>query len=81
MENQEAKSSYNFVMGVNWMLVVMRKKDKAFDVVSLNSMGVLGSVFTKNEKVSSFIKKKKPKEIFEEILVKERDNTIYKMKM
>ena len=73
MDNEDAKIAFNFVMGTNWMLLVLRKKDKAFDLVSLNSLGVLGSVFTKNEKVSKFCLNKKPTEIFNEILVRETE--------
>jgi ATP adenylyltransferase/5',5'''-P-1,P-4-tetraphosphate phosphorylase II len=68
-------------MGSNWMLIVLRKKEKAFDLASLNTLGVLGSVFTKTQKIKDFFLKKKPSDIFNEILVKEDDLNEYKMEM
>lgn len=68
-------------MGTNWMLVVLRKKEKAFDLASLNTLGVLGSVFTKTSSIKDFFLKKKPSDIFKEILVESHDFEEYRMEM
>jgi ATP adenylyltransferase/5',5'''-P-1,P-4-tetraphosphate phosphorylase II len=78
--NSHSTQSYNFFMGKNWMLVVLRKKEKIFDVVSLNALGVLGSIFVKNEQYKEICIKKLPSDILKEILVPIDDLDLYKMK-
>lgn len=80
VNNVHSTQSYNFFMGKNWMMVVLRKKEKIFDVVSFNALGVLGSVFVKNEQYKQICIKKLPSEILKEILVSVDDYELYKMK-
>ena len=79
--NRNSNFSYNFAMGENWMLVVLRKQERAFKFSSLNTLGVLGSIFVKNKNIKDFYLKKKPSEVLDEVLVKTDSLEEYKMEM
>ena len=78
-QNKYSNQSYNFFMGANWIMIVLRKKERVFDIVSLNALGVLGSVFVKSENQRTYIKDRLPSEILKEILVEVNDTNEYKM--
>ena len=42
------------------MLIVLRRKETAFDVISVNAMGFVGSLVVKNTKEFQLINKVKP---------------------
>lgn len=79
--NAESNLSYNLAMGENWMLVVLRRQERAFKLSSLNALGVLGSVFVKNKEVKEFYQNKRPSEILSEILVPRESLEEYRMEM
>jgi len=59
--------SYNLILTESWMLVIKRSKEMAFDVLSVNSLGFLGSFLLKDQKQEEIILKKTPLEILEDI--------------
>lgn len=79
--NANSTFSYNMAMGENWMLVVLRSCERAFKLNSLNTLGVLGSVFVKNQQVKEFYQNKRPSEILSEILVPRDSLEEYRMEM
>ena len=68
-------------MGENWMLVVPRKQERAFKLASMNTLGVLGSIFVKNKDMKDFYLKKKPSDILHEMLVQSDSLEQYRMEM
>lgn len=60
--------SFNLIFTKRWLLLVLRKQDKAYDV-SMNSLSVIGSfLLTSEEKMKEF-HTLTPQKIFKEILV------------
>jgi len=55
------------ILTESWMLVIKRSKEMAFDVLSVNSLGFLGSFLLKDQKQEEIILKKTPLEILEDI--------------
>lgn len=70
LENSNLKIPYNLVVTEDWILVVLRSKEKALDV-SFNSMAFSGSFLVKDEKnFQDIINLKNPSKILEEISIK-----------
>ena len=69
--------SFNFLFGENWMLLVLRKKEKYSNEVSLNSLAMLGSFLSCNPEKFEKIKSSNPSEIFKDILVQKDDEGEY----
>lgn len=47
--NNKLLLSYNLLMNKNWLMIIPRSKEKAFDKFSVNSMGFSASILLKNE--------------------------------
>jgi len=64
----ETKSmSYNLILTESCILVVKRSKEKAFDMLSVNSLGFLGTFLLKDKEQLDFALKRNPLEILEDI--------------
>lgn len=77
LKNDKLNQSYNLIFGKNWMLAVLRKKEKSMDAVSLNALGCLGSILVKSDEIFNEVAGKMPEDIFDEILVDKNDMNEY----
>lgn len=68
--NENNSHSYNCVFNENWMLVVLRSKEIAANVMSINSTGFLGSFLLKNEDMMEKLKMN-PISLLEDIAIPE----------
>lgn len=71
--NESNEFSFNLIFGDNWMLVVLRKRERIFGKISMNALGVLGNILVKNNELFDLVSVKNPSVIIEEILVKNDD--------
>jgi len=68
--NTDNSHSYNCIFNENWMLVVLRSKEIAANVMSINSTGFLGSFLLKNEDMMEKLKMN-PISLLEDIAIPE----------
>jgi len=68
--NAENSHSYNCIFNENWMLLVLRSKEIAANVMSINSTGFLGSFLLKNEDMMEKLKMN-PISLLEDIAIPE----------
>ena len=69
--------SFNLAFGKNWMLMVLRKKEKVAGGISVNGLGCLGSICVTNRQKFDRLKMMHPSEFYSEILVHKNDNFEY----
>ena len=74
---ENKNNSFNLIFGKNWMFLVLRKKEKFNNVVSLNCLACLGSILTSNVEKFENLKNLKPNDVFDEILVAREDEGDY----
>jgi len=67
LEIDNKTMSYNFILTDSWMMIVKRSKERAFDSISINSLGFMGTFLLKDLSKEGFLIKKNPLEILEEI--------------
>ncbi len=74
---QNADHSHNLLFGKNWMLLILRKKEKYSGIVSINALGCIGRITVANREKFEKLKNAHPSDIYSEILVDKSDSTDY----
>lgn len=74
---QNSDHSHNLLFGKNWMLLILRKKEKYIGIVSVNALGCIGKISVANKEKFEKLKNTHPSDIYSEILVDKSDSTEY----
>lgn len=66
-ETDQTHISYNFIMTLNYMLMIPRSKGKYEDKLGINSCGFQGLILCKNQELFEFVKSIGPLEILKQV--------------
>ena len=70
LDNENGQKSYNLILTDEWLLMVMRGKEKALGSAGLNAMAYSGTILVKDEKeMEQIVRMGNPLRILEEISV------------
>lgn len=74
---QNTDHSHNLLFGKNWMLLILRKKEKFNGIISVNAVGCIGKISVASKEKFQKLKNAHPSDIYSEILVDKSDSAEY----